>query len=113
MTQYLWTRAVRPLKERIAEPFLIPEIFGQRTFPVWEVRSIYGNGSRIQANLQLLRCQSRSRLDLIDGNKLGRVDTRVAGGAVGGLLAFGAGLAQSIDRQVSQRIGADILANLF
>src|SRR5215471_1504101 len=53
------------------------------------------------------------RCQLLERNEFGGIDPGVAGGAVGGLFAFGAGFAQALEREIRQGVGADIVADFF
>src|SRR4051812_4734430 len=55
----------------------------------------------------------RGRRDLGDVHPLGRILSRVAGGAERELFTFAAGFLQSFQRKVRQRVRADVLADLF
>ena len=53
----------------------------------------------------------RGRLDFLNVNDAGRILSGVAGGAVGICFAFAAGFLQAFEREVGERVGADVLAN--
>src|SRR4051812_11709281 len=55
----------------------------------------------------------RGRRDLGDIHPLGRILSRVAGGAERELFTFAAGFLQTFKRKVRQRVRADVLPDLF
>src|SRR5262249_978860 len=63
-------------------------------------------------SVRVLRRYGR-RNQLLQRHELRRIDSGVAGGAVGGLLTFGAGRAQAVQREVRQGIGAHVVADLL
>src|SRR5262249_57215693 len=52
-------------------------------------------------------------LNFFHVDQVGWVGSGVAGGAIGGFLAVAAGLLHSFERQISKRIGADVVTNFF
>src|SRR5262249_30873025 len=55
----------------------------------------------------------RRRSDVVHVDPLGRILSRVAGGAEGEFLALTARFLQSFERKIGERVGSDVLADLF
>src|SRR5690242_16417134 len=61
----------------------------------------------------LLLSGQRRRNDLIHGNKFGWIHSGVARGAIGRLFALSTGSAQTFQRQISERIRANVFTDLI
>src|ERR1051326_4682315 len=76
---------------------------------------------RMASRRSTTRCTTRGRsgarhcgrLDLIHIHPLRRIFPGVAGGAISGEFAFAAGALHALEREISERIGAGVLANFF
>src|SRR4029077_12651435 len=67
----------------------------------------------VRTHRKQLRLADRSRQNFVDIHPFRGIGAGIAGSAVGGLVAIGAGFLHSVEREISQRIGANEFANLL
>src|SRR6185437_10973316 len=60
-----------------------------------------------------LRLLCRHGLDFVQRNEIRGIDAGIARRAIGRLLSFGASLAQAFQREIRQRVGANVVADFF
>src|SRR5215469_11796994 len=73
-------------------------------------RGWFSSGLRVPNKiLPLLACLHSNQL--LQWHKLGRIDSCIARRAVSCLLTFSTSLPQAVQREVSERIGADVITN--